>query len=183
MPNVKSKIKLIKGDITTFEGDAIVNAAKSELTGGGGVDGSIHQAGGPEILSDCKVIVRECGPLSTGGAVFTTGGNLKTKHVIHAVGPKYWEHKPERANELLASCYRRSMEIAETQGFATIAFPCISTGVYKFPKQKAAEIAIATVSEFLKKAKRVKEVTFIVFSEGDLEIYRKLLRAEFSKEA
>jgi len=166
----ESVIRLAQGDITKQQVDAIVNAANTTLLGGGGVDGAIHKAGGEKILQECKLL----GGCPTGDAKITTGGNLPAKHVIHTVGP-VWAGGHRGEPELLASAYRRSMEIAEQNGIKTIAFPSISTGAYRFPIEKAARIALSTVADFLKEHHEVKEVTFVLFSAGDLEVYEQAL--------
>ncbi len=143
-----SRVKLIQGDITKLQVDAIVNAANSSLLGGGGVDGAIHRAGGPQILEACKQIRNKQGGCKTGEAVITIGGNLKAKHVIHTVGP-VWNGGSSNEEQLLGNAYRNSLQLAVEHNISTIAFPNISTGIYGFPKRRAAEIAIATVQQFL----------------------------------
>lgn len=162
------KIELIKGDITTLEVDAIVNAANSALMGGGGVDGAIHAAGGPEILEACKQIKDGC---PVGEAVVTTAGKLKAKKIIHTVGPQ-WK-KEDNEEEKLANCYKNSLKCAEKYNLKSIAFPNISTGIYGFPKNKAAEIAIKTVREH---AKAEQEILFVCFDEENYQLYKKLLK-------
>ncbi|HMN05953.1 MAG TPA: O-acetyl-ADP-ribose deacetylase [Flavobacteriales bacterium] len=168
------KLDTIQGDITKFQADAIVNAANSSLLGGGGVDGAIHRAGGPEILDDCKKIVAKQGGCPTGEAVITTAGRLPAKHVIHTVGP-VWHGGQRGEPELLANCYRNSLLLAEEHQLASIAFPGISTGVYGYPKQAAAEIAVTTVREMTDTLKHVREVTFVYFDTESEVIYRGLL--------
>jgi len=143
------KISIIQGDLTQQDTDAIVNAANSSLMGGGGVDGAIHRAGGPAILEECKQIVARQGRLPTGQAVITTGGNLKANYVIHTVGP-VWHGGNKGEPELLASAYRESLRIADENGLYSVSFPSISTGVYHYPVNEAARIAIDTVSIYLK---------------------------------
>ncbi len=162
------------GDITTLAVDAIVNAANTSLMGGGGVDGAIHRAGGPEILEDCRTIVARQGGCKVGEAVITRAGRLPAKRVIHTVGP-VWNGGHKREPELLANCYRNCLLIAEQHGLATIAFPCISTGVYRFPKDKAAEIAVGTVRGMNASLSQVREVTFVCFDDESLGLYRSLL--------
>lgn len=161
------KLDVIKGDITKLAVDAIVNAANSSLMGGGGVDGAIHRAGGPAILEECKKIVARQGGCTTGEAVITTGGNLPAKFVIHTVGP-VWNGKPKE-KDLLANCYTNSLQLAVENRCKTIAFPNISTGVYRFPKDEAATIAVKTVDAFLQKNKEIEKVIFVCF---DDENYR-----------
>lgn len=141
---------LIKGDITTLKVDTIVNAANSSLMGGGGVDEAIHRVGGPQILEECKRIRKEQGECKTGQAVYTSAGNLPAKYVIHTVGP-IWHGGKNDEPQLLTNCYINSLFIAEKLGIKTIAFPNISTGVYRFPKEQAAQIAIHSVKDFIKK--------------------------------
>ncbi|MGD2063342.1 MAG: O-acetyl-ADP-ribose deacetylase [Nitrospirota bacterium] len=162
-------IRLVQGDITQQEVDAIVNAANSSLMGGGGVDGAIHRAGGPAILEACKAIVARQGRLPAGEAVATTGGNLPARHVIHTVGPVYHDGSRGEA-QTLASAYQQSLAVARDEGVETIAFPSISTGAYRFPIVEAARIALRTV---LAEAPRLgfQEVRFCLFSAGDLEVY------------
>jgi len=157
-------IELIKGDITQLPADAIVNAANSSLMGGGGVDGAIHRAGGPAILDECRRIVAKQGGCKTGEAVITTGGNLPAKFVIHTVGP-VWKGGNSQEAEKLANCYRNSLKLAVENQCKTIAFPNISTGVYGFPKDKAAEIAVKTVSEFISNTDEIQKVTFVCFDQ------------------
>lgn len=157
------KIDVIKGDITRIKADAIVNAANSSLLGGGGVDGAIHRAGGPAILEECKLIVARQGGCKTGEAVITTAGNLPAKFVIHTVGP-VWNGRPvEKA--LLANCYTNSLLLAVENKCTSIAFPNISTGVYRFPKEEAAAIAVQTVYAFLQKASGGEKVLFVCFDD------------------
>jgi len=170
-----SKIKLVNGDITKIEVDAIVNAANSSLLGGGGVDGAIHRAGGEAILNECIAIRDRQGGCKTGEAVITTGGKLPAKYVIHTVGPVYSGDKAEK-EQLLANAYRNSLQLAMQNNIKTIAFPNISTGIYHFPKPKAAEIAVATVSEFLDKNDSIMEVTFVCFDDENYALYADLLK-------
>lgn len=135
------KIEVIKGDITKIHAEAVVNAANSSLLGGGGVDGAIHRVGGPKILEECMAIRNRQGKCNTGEAVVTTAGNLPAKYVIHTVGP-VWNNDKEKSLKLLSECYKNSLLLAESFGVKTIAFPNISTGIYKFPKDLAGEIAI-----------------------------------------
>lgn len=160
------------GDITREEVDAIVNAANSGLMGGGGVDGAIHRAGGPDILEACKKVRREQYPdgLSTGQAVATTAGKLLSRYVIHTVGP-VWYGGLQNEEELLADCYRNSLRVAAENGCETIAFPAISTGVYRFPKNRAAVIASKAVREFLDGNDSIRKVTFVFFSGDDEAVF------------
>lgn len=156
-------IAIKQGDITKEDTDAIVNAANSGLMGGCGVDGAIHRAGGPAILEGCKIIVANQGRLPTGRAVITTGGNMKTRHVIHTVGP-VWQGGTKGEPDLLASAYRESLVKAAENNLTTVAFPSISTGVYGYPVREAAKVAVRTVADFLKTPSSVKEVTFVLFN-------------------
>ena len=170
----KAKIRLVKGDITEQETDAIVNAANPSLMGGGGVDGAIHRKGGPKILEECKRIRKTEYPngLPTGKAVITTGGNLKAKYVIHTVGP-VWRGGKYEEPKLLAEAYLNSLRLAVSKGLKTVAFPSISTGAYGYPIEKACKIALKTVKEFLEKEDKLDEVIFVLFTQKDLEIYKK----------
>ncbi|UKN00769.1 O-acetyl-ADP-ribose deacetylase [Paracrocinitomix mangrovi] len=164
------KINLIKGDITKIEVDAIVNAANTSLLGGGGVDGAIHRAGGPEILEDCQKIRAKQGGCPTGEAVITTAGKLPSKFVIHTVGP-VWNGGSKNEPQLLANCYMNSLQLAQENGIKSIAFPNISTGIYGYPKELAAEIAIKMVKE----NPLVDEVIFVCFGDDNYNLYSKLL--------
>ncbi|MCA1622845.1 MAG: O-acetyl-ADP-ribose deacetylase [Acidobacteria bacterium] len=162
------------GDITQETCDAIVNAANSSLLGGGGVDGAIHAQSGQKILEECREIRRKNYPngLPTGEAVITSGGNLKAKFVIHTVGPVYSEHRGREA-ELLANCYRNSLALASENNLETIAFPAVSTGIYGYPKQQAANISSKAVKNFLAQNEQIKQVRFVFFSMEDAEIFLK----------
>lgn len=164
------KIKLIQGDITKLEVDAIVNAANTTLQGGGGVDGAIHRAAGPGLLAECRTL-NGC---KTGDAKITKGYNLPAKFVIHTVGP-VWHGGNSGEAEKLASCYRRCLEVAEANGVKSIAFPNISTGVYGYPKQEAAEIAVKEVTAFISNRQEIETVLFCVFDEDNLQIYKNML--------
>ncbi|MFA6247949.1 MAG: O-acetyl-ADP-ribose deacetylase [Mucilaginibacter sp.] len=168
------RIKLQQGDITKLHVDAIVNAANSSLMGGGGVDGAIHRAGGKQILEECLKIIDRQGSCKTGQAVITTGGKLPAKHVIHTVGP-VWNGGKNNESQLLANCYTNSLNIAVANNLETIAFPNISTGVYRFPKDQAAQIALKTVNDFLHTNQYVNEVFFICFDDGNYQYYAGLL--------
>jgi O-acetyl-ADP-ribose deacetylase len=168
----KARIRLVQGDITNMETDAIVNAANSSLMGGGGVDGAIHRRGGPKILEECKIIRATTWPqgLPTGKAVITGAGNLKTRHVIHTVGP-IWHGGSHGEPELLAQAYQNSLSLAASKGLKTIAFPSISTGAYRYPIKDAAEIMLKTVKEFLENEDNLDEVVLVLFSKSALEVY------------
>lgn len=170
-----SKIKLIQGDITTLTVDAIVNAANTSLLGGGGVDGAIHRAGGPEILAECRKIRAKQGGCPTGEAVITTAGRLPATYVIHTVGPVWSNKQQEKKKSLLAACYQNSLDLAVANQVKTIAFPNISTGVYHFPKPLAAEIAIETVQTFLNAHEGIEQITFVCFDKENYELYRQIL--------
>ncbi len=177
----KTKIRIVRGDITEQTTDAIVNAANPSLMGGGGVDGAIHRKGGPKILEECKKIRKTQYPdgLPTGKAVITTGGNLKAKHVIHTVGP-VWRGGTHGEPELLAEAYKNSLSLAVSKGLKTIAFPSISTGAYGYPIEKACRVALKTVKEFLEKEDKLEEVVFVLFSQPDLETYEKAAKEIFN---
>lgn len=167
-------LELIQGDITKIFADAIVNAANSSLLGGGGVDGAIHRAGGPAILEACIRIRNRQGNCKTGEAVITTGGNLPARFVIHTVGP-VWNGGKNNEETLLASAYLNSLKLAVENGIKNIAFPNISTGIYHFPKAKAAEIAVQTVKEFLKENNGIEKVIFVCFDRENFELYEGLV--------
>lgn len=164
------RIEIIKGDITNLEVDAIVNAANNSLMGGGGVDGAIHSAAGPDLLDECKRL-NGC---ETGKAKITKGYRLKAKHIIHTVGP-VWRGGYRDESEMLASCYQSSLEVAKEKKIKTLAFPGISTGAYRFPQDLAAMIAINETRRFLNKNKFPEKVTFVTFSDENYESYRKIL--------
>ena len=167
-------ISVIKGDITTITTDAIVNAANTSLLGGGGVDGAIHRKGGKQILDECMVIRQQQGGCPVGEAVITTGGMLPAKYVIHTVGP-VWNGGSKNEKQLLTASYKNSLRIAEDKKLVSVAFPNISTGIYGFPKQPAAEIAITAVKDFMKTASSVKEVIFVCYDDENYSIYKDLL--------
>ncbi|MGH7853578.1 MAG: O-acetyl-ADP-ribose deacetylase [Candidatus Binatia bacterium] len=170
--NGRARIKV--GDITKENVDAIVNAANGTLMGGGGVDGAIHRAGGRAILEACREIRRDRYPdgLPTGQAVITTGGSLTAKYVIHTVGPVYGRGGQDKA-ELLAACYRNSLALAVTNGLKTIAFPAISTGVYGYPQNEAANVASRAIEQFLRDDRALEEVRLVFFASGDAEVFLK----------
>lgn len=170
-------IKLVVGDITKSRVDVIVNAANSSLMGGGGVDGAIHRAGGPAILEECRKISERHGGCPPGEAVITTAGKLPAKYVIHTVGP-IWHGGMRNEDQMLSAAYTSSLKLAVENGAKTIAFPNISTGVYNFPKERAAKIAIAAVRGFLKTDKSLDEVIFVCFDSENHEIYERLLKSE-----
>ncbi len=161
---------VVVGDITRLAVDAIVNAANRSLLGGGGVDGAIHAAAGPSLLAECRTL-NGC---DTGDAKITRGYRLPAAHVIHTVGP-IWSGGNADEDRLLASCYRRALEVAVENGLRTVAFPAISTGVYGFPVERAARIAVGTVASFLRDSPRIAEVTFCCFSEEAAEAHRAVL--------
>lgn len=167
------RIKVIRGDITKQQVDAVVNAANSSLMGGGGVDGAIHRAGGPAILEDCRKIVARQGRCDTGKAVITTGGKLPVKYVIHTVGPVWSKGKDQ--SQLLANCYKNSLQLAVDNDVKTIAFPNISTGIYHYPKNEAADIALQAVNDFLKQHDSIEQVLFVCFDEENFRLYQSLL--------
>ncbi len=168
----KATVRLVRGDITEMETDAIVNAANSSLMGGGGVDGAIHRRGGPKILEECKRIraTEWPGGLPTGKAVITGAGNLKAKHVIHTVGP-IWRGGNRGEPELLAQAYQNSLRLAVAKGLKTLAFPSISTGAYGYPIEQASRVALKAVKNFLEKEENIDEVVFVLFSESAFEVY------------
>lgn len=167
-------IKLIKGDITNLKIDAIVNAANNSLLGGGGVDGAIHRAGGPQILKECIAIRNKQGGCKTGEAVITSGGNLSAKYIIHTVGP-IWHGGKHNEAAILANAYKNSLQLALANHLKNIAFPNISTGVYHFPKREAAEIAINTVKKFGEENVAIEEVYFVCYDDENYNIYQLLI--------
>jgi len=168
-----SRVRIVRGDITALDVDAIVNAANPALLGGGGVDGAIHRAAGPELLAECRTL----GGASTGEAKITRGYRLEAKHVIHTVGP-VWHGGDRCEPELLASCYERSLGLARDHGLASIAFPSISTGAFGYPIELAAAVAQSTVRTFLEESAVPALVIFCCFSESDRLVYRNVARRE-----
>jgi O-acetyl-ADP-ribose deacetylase len=163
-------IELVRGDITKLKVDAIVNAANTSLLGGGGVDGAIHRAAGPELLAECKTL-NGC---RTGEAKATKGYKLPARYVIHTAGP-IWKGGNSNEENLLVSSYRKSLELAESLKLISIAFPNISTGIYGFPKEKAAKIVVNEVKVFLQQTKNIEKAIFVCFDEENYELYQKLL--------
>ncbi|HJS22765.1 MAG TPA: O-acetyl-ADP-ribose deacetylase [Pyrinomonadaceae bacterium] len=166
------RVSVLVGDITLQDVTAIVNAANSTLLGGGGVDGAIHDAGGPEILKECQEIRRTVYPkgLPTGQAVITTGGNLPAEYVIHTVGPIYGR-QPDRDAELLAACYQNSLLLARQHSISSIAFPSISTGAFGYPKPGAAKVASAAIKNFLTADDQIEEVRLVFFQQRDARVF------------
>jgi O-acetyl-ADP-ribose deacetylase (regulator of RNase III) len=164
---MSERLEIVQADITTLAVDAIVNAANSSLLGGGGVDGAIHRAAGPGLLAECRTL----GGCPTGHAKITRGYNLPAKHVIHAVGP-VWRGGNAGEDNLLADCYRNSLALVEQHGLRSVAFPSISTGIYGFPIEQAAPIALREMRAFLARNRAVERVLAVCFSARDLEVYR-----------
>jgi len=173
----KSKIKLVQGDITDQETEAIVNAANPSPMGGGGVDGAIHRKGGPNILEECKKIRNTEWPegLPTGKAVITSSGKLKAQYVIHSVGP-IWRGRKRDEPRLLSDAYWNSLELAVSKELKTIAFPSISTGAYAYPVENASRIALKTVKSFLEEKDGLEEVRFVLFNKSDLETHKDAIK-------
>jgi O-acetyl-ADP-ribose deacetylase len=168
---METRIKLIKGDITKLQVDAIVNAANTSLLGGGGVDVAIHAAAGPKLLVECKTL----GGCEVGEAKITKGYNLPARFVVHTVGP-IWQGGSQNEANLLKNCYMNSLKLAEENNIKTIAFPNISTGVYGYPKEEAAKIAVSTVKEYLATHSKIEEVKFVCFNDENYNLYNKLLK-------
>lgn len=166
------RVVVVVDDITRQDVDAVVNAANSSLLGGGGVDGAIHRVGGPQILVECQELrsTRHPDGLPTGEAVITTGGNLPARFVIHTVGPIYG-HDPEREAELLAACYRNSLNLAVQHGVSSIAFPSVSTGIYGYPKGEAAAVSSLAIKEFFAADRSIEEVRLVFFHDGDARVF------------
>ncbi|TXK76739.1 O-acetyl-ADP-ribose deacetylase [Paenibacillus sp. N3.4] len=172
---MQQPIKVIQGDITTMHVDVIVNAANSSLLGGGGVDGAIHRSGGKRVLEECREIRNKQGGCPTGEAVITGAGNLNAKYLIHTVGP-VWSGGNKGERELLARCYRNTLALAGQYAIESIAFPNISTGIYRFPKKDAAEIAIAEVVSYLGGEKAViRKIIFVCLEIDNYDIYKKII--------
>ncbi|NLO19814.1 MAG: O-acetyl-ADP-ribose deacetylase [Ignavibacteria bacterium] len=169
-----ARIELLLDDITSLKVDAIVNAANTQLKGGGGVDGAIHKAAGPILYEECSKIIEEKGSCSVGEAVLTSAGNLPCKHIIHTVGP-IWTGGTNNEEKLLARAYFNSLLLAKEKKIKTVAFPNISTGVYGFPKQRAAEIAVQEVKNFLDMNASIEKVIFVCFEEANYLIYKNIL--------
>ena len=170
--NIYKNIQSQKGDITKVEVDVIVNAANTSLLGGLGVDGAIHRAGGKAILDDCKKIIAKQGGCKTGEAVITTAGNLKAKFVIHTVGP-VWNGGGKNEAQNLANCYTKSLQLALDNNCKSIAFPCISTGIYGYPMNEAAKIATETVADFMSKNDTIEKVIFVCFDNENFECVKR----------
>ena len=171
---INKRISVIKGDITSLEVDAIVNAANSSLLGGGGVDGAIHKAGGKEILEECIKIRNKQGGCATGEAVITKAGNLKVKYVIHTVGP-VWNAGIKGEVELLERCYKNTFQLAYENNIKSIAYPCISTGIYRFPKDIAAKVAVNKVISLLLEYDSIEKVIFVCFDDANYLEYKKYI--------
>ena len=174
-----STLSLVQGDITAQDTEAIVNAANSSLLGGGGVDGAIHRAGGMAILEACKTIRATKGECPTGEVVITTGGNLKARYVIHAVGP-VWRGGQHNEDNLLRNVYSNSLLLAKEHDVTSVALPSISTGIYGFPIDRASKIAFTTVTDFVREHRQPKEIRFVVFSKSDLDVYAQLFKSDSS---
>ena len=168
----KSRLELVEGDITEQDTEAIVNAANPSLLGGGGVDGAIHRAAGPALLEECRTL----GGCQTGDAKITKGYRLKAKHVIHTVGPVYRREGPERSAELLASAYRRSLEVASENGVRSVSFPSISTGAYGYPMEEATSVALRTAIDYLESHPDIELVRFVLFGRRAYQVYEKALQ-------
>ncbi len=173
---MQERITAVTGNIVALACDAIVNAANTSLLGGGGVDGAIHRFGGSEILDDCRKIIAKQGGCKTGEAVITTAGKLPAKFVIHTVGPVWNAEKQAEMAELLANCYKNSLQLAVENECKIVHFPCISTGVYKYPKHLAAEVAVKTVQAFLAENDTIEKVVFVCFDYTNFRYYMNFLK-------
>ncbi|MBC1707226.1 ADP-ribose-binding protein [Listeria welshimeri] len=173
------EITVVKGDITEQNVDVIVNAANPGLLGGGGVDGAIHQAAGPDLLKECQAVITRIGSCPAGEAVITSAGDLKARYIIHAVGPIWKDGDQQEANKL-ASCYWKALDLANGKDLTSIALPNISTGVYGFPKKLAAEVALYTVRKWSEEEydSSIKEIRFVCYDEENLKIYKKIINSE-----
>jgi O-acetyl-ADP-ribose deacetylase (regulator of RNase III) len=167
---MSTRIEIVQGDITKLKVDAIVNAANETLLGGGGVDGAIHRAAGPELLEECRTL----DGCATGDAKITKGYKLPAKWVIHTVGPA-WHGGRHNEDELLASCYRNSLALAAKHSIRTIAFPCISTGAYRFPSERAASIALTEIKRFLQDDETIEKVLAVCFGKSDHQVYQAVI--------
>lgn len=174
--SIRDRIHIIKGDITKQPADVIVNAANTSLLGGGGVDGAIHRAGGPAILEDCRKIIAKQGGCKTGEAVITTAGHLPAKFVIHTVGP-VWNGGKNKEEEKLKACYTNTLSIAEKHSARSVAFPNISTGIYHFPKEKAAVISLDAVIHFLQNGSEIKDIFFVCFDDENYRLLTEKLKS------
>lgn len=174
MNSLRGRVEIARGDITKQETDAIVNAANKSLLGGGGVDGAIHRAAGPELVEECRTL----GGCNTGEAKITGGYNLPAKHVIHTVVP-VWYGGNRNEDELLANCYRNSLQIAKEHGLRSVAFPAISTGAYRFPLERATKIAMEETRKFLEENDLPEKVVFVCFSAGDYQVYQEMFEEVF----
>jgi O-acetyl-ADP-ribose deacetylase (regulator of RNase III) len=174
----KSKLELVEGDITAQDTDAIVNAANPSLLGGGGVDGAIHRAAGPELLAECRTL----GGCRTGEAKITKGYQLKARHVIHTVGPVYYREGLTRSAELLASAYRRSLEVASENNLRSVSFPSISTGAYGYPLEEAAPTALQTAIDYLKAHTDIRLVRFVLYGQRPYKVYERALQSIVTQE-
>ncbi|MEO7988762.1 MAG: O-acetyl-ADP-ribose deacetylase [Chryseolinea sp.] len=172
--NIRDRIEVFKGDITKVTVDAIVNAANTSLLGGGGVDGAIHRAGGGAILENCRKIIARQGGCKTGDAVITRAGNLNAKFVIHTVGP-VWNGGQKNEEEKLVNCYKNSLQLAIVNDCRSIAFPCISTGIYKYPSNDAARVAVETVSKFVSQSDKIEKIIFVCFDDVNFSFTNKHL--------
>jgi O-acetyl-ADP-ribose deacetylase len=177
----RTRLSVIRGDITAQKTEAIVNAANSSLMGGGGVDGAIHRAGGPKILEETKNIVARQGRLPPGRAVITTGGNLPAKYVIHTVGP-VWRGGTNNEEQILTGAYRESLKLAQEKHIKSISFPSISTGAYGYPVEQAAKVAVRTITAFLEENTSIEEVVLVLFDNRTYEVYEQTIKEIYDEE-